>query len=132
MRQMKPTKLQLANLVVTESSLVAGERYHCRVGSHGFNFLASHIWMVRSVLPLAIRVPSGLNATLKIGAECPFRLSVSSPVAESQTLRVWSTLPLTIRLPSGLKATLKIRSVCPFRVNLASPLAASQTLRVWL
>ena len=37
---------------------------------------------------------------------CPLSVSVSWPVAASQTFTVLSSLPETIRRPSGLKATL--------------------------
>ena len=52
--------------------------------------------------PLAVRAEG--HASHFTG--CPLSVSVSWPVAASQTFTVLSQLPLTIRLPSGLKATL--------------------------
>ena len=60
----------------------------------------------RHQLPETIRRPSGLKATLVTRIVCPLSVSVSWPVAASQTFTVLSSLPETIRRPSGLKATL--------------------------
>ena len=60
-----------------------------------------------TALPETIRLPSGLKATLTTSSVCPLSVSVSWPVAASQTFTVPVRLPLTIRSPSGLKATLR-------------------------
>src|SRR5262249_35466900 len=64
-------------------------------------------------LALAMRVPSGLKATLVTSRVCPLRARTSWPVCKSHTftspgVSEWkeSPEPLTMRLPLGLKATL--------------------------
>ena len=54
----------------------------------------------------AMRLPSGLNATLNTSSACPFRARTSWPFSASHTLAVLSPLPVTMRWPSGLNATL--------------------------
>ena len=51
--------------------------------------------------PLAIPLPSGLNATLVTERVWALRVRVSSPLVASQSFTVLSLLPLAIRLPSG-------------------------------
>src|SRR5437588_538662 len=78
---------------------------------------ASQTFTVMSPLPLTMRLPSGLNATLVTWFLCPLRVSVSVPLSASQTFTVQSSLPLTMRLPSGLNATLVTLLLCPLRVS---------------
>jgi hypothetical protein len=56
---------------------------------------------VPSLLPVAIRVPSGLNATVST----EFSGHLQQPRAASQIRAVPSLLAVAIRVPSGLKAT---------------------------
>ena len=75
---------------------------------------ASHTFTVWSSLPVTMRLPSGLNATLMTPSVCPLRESSSWPVSASHTFTVLSQLPVTMRLPSGLNATLLTPAcVCP-------------------
>ena len=60
---------------------------------------------VRSMLPEAMRRPSGLNATQNTPAVCPRRVKTSSPVVVSHSLMVRSSLPVARRRPSGLQAS---------------------------
>ena len=69
-------------------------------------FTASQTLMVWSLLPLARRLPSGLQLRLVTALLCPLSVKVSRPFAVSQTLMVLSKLPLARRLPSGLQFTL--------------------------
>ena len=75
---------------------------------------ASHTRTVLSPLPEAMRLPSGLNATLDTAPVCPVSgWPTGWPVAASQTRTVLSSLPEAIRLPSGLNATLRHRVGVP-------------------
>ena len=57
-------------------------------------------------LPEAMRVPSGLNATLLTARRGRVAVApICCPVAASHTRTVLSSLPDTIRVPSGLNAT---------------------------
>src|SRR5438128_1638083 len=76
-----------------------GERTNWGVGGD-----ASQPMTGVSQLPLAMRLPSGLKATLKTESAGPLSVRVSCPVVASQILIVWSWLPLAMRLPAGLKA----------------------------
>ena len=58
-------------------------------------------------MPVTIRVPSGLNATLHTISVCSLRVKASWPVTAFHNFAVQSSLPVTIRVPSGLKATLR-------------------------
>ena len=51
---------------------------------------ASHTFTVLSSLPLTMRLPSGLNATLLTQPVCPLRVRVSLPLSASQTFTVLS------------------------------------------
>ena len=62
-----------------------------------------------SSLPEAMRVPSGLNATVFTGRHGVGRWVW--PVTASQSRTVWSRLPEAIRVPSGLNATLATKNV---------------------
>ena len=73
--------------------------------SWGVPVLASHTFAVRSPLPVTMRVPSGLNATLATPFVCPFSSNRGVPVLASHTFAVWSSLPVTMRVPSGLNAS---------------------------
>ena len=59
-----------------------------------------------------MRVPSGEKAAELTKPVCPLRVSISCPVAASQTLAVWSKLAVTMRVPSGEKAAELTTSVC--------------------
>src|SRR5262245_9938953 len=61
----------------------------------------SHTFTVPSALAVAMRFPSGENATLVTPPLCSLRVSVSCPVCRSHTFTVLSWLPETIRVPSG-------------------------------
>src|SRR6185312_14755436 len=75
---------------------------------------AGHSRTVLSQLPDAIRVPSGLNATLDTTPVCPVSGSPRGwPVSAFHSWTVPSALPLASRCPSGLYATLDTRSVWP-------------------
>ena len=82
---------------------------------------ASHNRTVLSLLPVAIVLPSGLNATLLTHRVCPIRVRLSVSVWTSHSRTVLSPLPLAIVFPSGLNATLKTISVCPVRACMRSP-----------
>ena len=60
----------------------------------------------QSLLPVTIRVPSGLNDTLDTVSVWPFSSSKGVPVRASHTFAVRSRLPVAIRVPSGLNDTL--------------------------
>ncbi len=66
--------------------------------------LASNTRAERSPLPVATRVPSGLNATARTMPSWSRRAS-SAPVAASNTRAERSPLPVATRVPSGLNAT---------------------------
>jgi hypothetical protein len=68
---------------------------------------ASHTFTRPSPLPEAMRLPSGLNATLVTEPMCPLRVRVSCPVCASHTFTRPSPLPEAMRLPSELNATLR-------------------------
>ena len=74
---------------------------------------ASHTFTVLSQLPLTMRLPSGLNATLLTRLVCPLRVSVSVPLSASHTFTVLSMLPLTMRLPSAAERHARDRSCVP-------------------
>ena len=57
--------------------------------------------------------PSGLKATVQIGAVCPFKTYTCLPFAASQIMAVWSPEPVAKNFPSGLVATESTLSVCP-------------------
>jgi hypothetical protein len=59
--------------------------------------LAFHTLAVPSSLPLTMRSPSGLIATLVTKSLCPLRVTSSLPDCPSQTFSVVSSLPLTMR-----------------------------------
>ena len=67
---------------------------------------ASHTFAVLSALPVTIRVPSGLNATLFTWPSVAFQFEQNRPRPASHTFAVLSALPVTMRVPSGLNATL--------------------------
>ena len=75
----------------------------------------------------AIRLPSGLNATLKISPVCPLSVRISRPLGMSHSFTVRSELAARC-LPSGLNATLLTPEACPLSVRVSFPVAASQTL----
>src|ERR1017187_7604732 len=83
-----------------------------------------------SQLPVAMRVPSGLQATLNTEPSWSSNVCNNLPVAASQTLAVRSTLPVTRRLPSGLQATLKTNRSCPLKVSISLALTGSQIFAV--
>ncbi len=85
--------------------------------SRGVPVRASHTFAVWSPLPVTMRVPSGLNATLITPARVPLESSRAVPVRASHTFAVRSPLPVTIRVPSGLNATLITAPVCPFELE---------------
>ena len=79
---------------------------------------ASHTFAVLSSLPVTMRLPSGLNATLLDRARVPLegeqflaRRGVPHPAPSCPRS------PVTMRLPSGLNATLRTRPVCPLRAR---------------
>ena len=67
------------------------------VSLEGENFGAlvrvPHLHRLVPTLPLTMRLPSGLNATLVTSAVCPLRASVSVPLSASHTFTVLSQLP---------------------------------------
>ena len=67
--------------------------------------LASQILMVLSSDPLAMRLPSLLNATEETRLLWPSRVLMVCPELASQILMVLSSDPLAMRLPSLLNAT---------------------------
>src|SRR5262245_46627506 len=76
-----------------------------------------------------MRVPSGLNATLR--TRCPgLRVRTSRPVLASHTLSALSRLPEARSRPSGLKATQVTASVCPLRDSTSRASAGAQILTV--
>ena len=80
---------------------------------------------VLSALPVTIRVPSGLNATL-IPRPVALEFEKWRSRPRVHTFAVWSSLPVTIRVPSGLNATL---FTCPvaFQVEQRRPGPRSHT-----
>ena len=86
-----------------------GVIFHCY--RFAYQFLArprpSHTFAVLSPLPVTMRLPSGLNATLVTGSVCPLSRAGAVPVRASHTFAVLSQLPVTMRVPSGLNATLR-------------------------
>ena len=77
------------------------------------------------LLPVATRVPSGLNAT----ADTPpswSRREISAPVAASNTRALPSPLPVATRVPSGLNATAYTPPSWSRR-EISAPVAASNT-----
>src|SRR5262249_49474657 len=64
-------------------------------------------------LPVMMRLPSGLNASLLIQFVCPLSAAFSWPVSASHTCAVPSSRPVSSRLPSGLNATLVKELVYP-------------------
>src|SRR5262249_48778657 len=84
---------------------------HSRTNAPSATF---QIFTVLSQLPVASRVPSGLNATVNTLSRCPLSASfslyglisrTSVPAFGSQLFTVWSRLPDASSLPSGLHAT---------------------------
>ena len=106
---------------------VRAERHACHFArvapqfKDGVPVRASHTLAVRSLLPVTMRVPSGLNVTLYTHAVWPFSSRRSVPVRASHTLAVLSQLPVTIRVPSGLNATLASSSRAPSGRGASSP-----------
>src|SRR5205807_503190 len=92
--------------------------------------VASQTFTVPSSEALASRPPSGLKHTLHTKPVCPFRESVSWPVAKSHTLTVPSREALASRRPSGLKHTLSTVACAALKASVSFPVAASQTLTV--
>src|SRR5438067_1746085 len=90
----------------------------------------SHTFTVWSKLPLTMRLPSALMATLRTGPVCPLRENTSVRLSASHTFTVLSSPALTMRLPSGLMATLLTEPVCPLRESVSLPLSASHTFTV--
>ena len=78
-----------------------------------------------SPLPVATRVPSGLNATAFTAPSWSSRAS-SAPVAASNTRAEPSPLPVATRVPSGLNATAFTEPSWSSRASSA-PVAASNT-----
>src|SRR5262245_62296774 len=74
-------------------------------------------------------LPSGLNAT-DLTASVPLWVTLSLPLATSQSLTVLSRLAEARILPSGLNATDITDSVCPWRVARSLLVARSQSLTV--
>src|SRR5262245_52433365 len=93
--------------------------------------VASHTFTVPSSLAEAMRLPSGLNATLSTQPVCPLRVSASNPIRASHTFTVLSSLPDTMRVPSAENATLVTPPVCPLMVSSSCPVCASHTFTVW-
>src|SRR5262249_17904656 len=81
-------------------------------------------------LPVARRLPSGLNATLGTWETCPMRGASGRPLVASHTRPVVSAAPVTRRLPSGLNATLNTGDGCPLRAKSSWPVAASHNFAV--
>ena len=83
----------------------------------------------RSPLPVATRVPSGLNATADTGLSWS-RRDISAPVAASNTRALprldRSPLPVATRVPSGLNATADT-GLSWSRRHISAPVAASNT-----
>ena len=87
----------------------------------------SQILAVLSMLPVARRRPSGLNATPSTPLVWPRSVKTSWPVSVSQSLTVRSKLEVAIRRPSGLKATADdVRGVAAEREDLLA-VAGSKT-----
>ena len=63
----------------------------------------SHNRTVLSLLPLAIVLPSGLNATLVMSCVCPSRFSLCSPETASHNRTVLSHAPTGDHTPAGTK-----------------------------
>ena len=74
--------------------------------------MASHTLSVLSKLPLTIRWPSGLKATLRTWLVCPFSVRVASPEILIPTLTSWWS-----------SHTLSVHAVEPAAVQLTDPLA---------
>src|SRR5262249_24561446 len=93
----------------------------------------SHTFTVRSMLPEAMLLPSGLHATLRTGCLCPLRERTSRPFAASHTLMVQYPLGLRIRLLSGLHApsNLDMPPGSPLSDSTSWPFSASHTFSVW-
>src|SRR5215213_804735 len=76
----------------------------------------SQIRTVRSWLPEATVLPSGLNATASTGPWWLVRVASSLPVLTSQRQTVLSLIPAEAStLPSGLNRTHRTEAVCPLR-----------------
>ena len=115
----------LALLVPCENASAVGAERHaahplmCPLrAKSSWPLSASHTFAVLSRLPVRMRRPSGLNATLVTQSVCPLRAKSSWPLAASHTFAVLSWLPVRMRRPSGLNATLVHRPVCPTKVAL--------------
>ena len=91
---------------------------------------ASQILALPSRLPVMIRLPSGLKATLLTSSLWPLSLTWGSPVSVSQTFTVLSELPVARRVPSGVNETLITSPVCPRNSTKGVPVRTSQTLAV--
>src|ERR1700722_13247535 len=79
--------------------------------------IASHTLAVRSRDVEAMRLPSGLKATLVTQVVCPLKVSGSLPDATSHTFTAPSFNADARRLPSRLKQTLSTSRVCALRVR---------------
>ena len=78
---------------------------------------ASHTFAVLSQLPVTIRVPSGLNATLDTPVRVPLQVSEARARSRVPHLRRLVVLPVTMRVPSGLNDTLITQSRVPLEVE---------------
>src|SRR5262245_25121804 len=111
--------------------------------------------IVRSALPLASKLPSGLNATDQISAVCPVRVATHATLAtpglsaacpaprlarepparrdemsQHLTVGLGSWLPLASSSPSGLNATEATAALCSARVARHVPVVTDQSLIV--
>ena len=136
----RPRVPHLRRLVLTagDDPRAVGAERHARSpqsvcplrSSKGVPVRASHTFAVPSSLPVTIRVPSGLNATLLTAARVPFESSKVVARPRVPHLRRLVPLPVTIRVPSGLNDTLLTVAVCPLRSSRSVPVRASHTFAV--
>src|SRR5216683_5790907 len=102
--------VQQAAQQVWSNVLSAAVTLPCKRKSHLVLLCApdkSQSLMILSLFEAKV-LPSGVNATPPTGAECPFKVAHSLPVARSQSLIVLSSLPEANVLPSPMSTATRI------------------------